>query len=153
MQDIEPGLIAETNSWKVYAEYVLHGDFAHVPDFDWRCLGYRIEAEGVVVTISGDTVYSDGILGLAKDADLLVQCCHMPKSRVNNPVMGYLTTSILPSSGQVGAIAAQAGAKRMVLTHLSESISTDNEQEIFSDIRADYQGDVLLGYDLMTIEV
>ncbi len=153
VQDVEPGLIAETESWKVYTDYVLHGDFGHVPDFDWRCLGYRIEAENKVVTISGDTVYCDGILNLAKDADLLVQCCHLPKSRVTNPVMKYLTTSILPSSGQVGAIAAQAGAKRMVLTHLSESISTDNQEEIFEDIRGDYRGEVLLGHDLMTIEV
>ena len=97
VRDIEPGLIAETESWKVYADYVLHGDFAHVPDFEWRCLGYRIEAEGSVVAISGDTVLCDGIVSLAKDADLLVQCCHLPKSKVTNPVMRYLTTSIVPS--------------------------------------------------------
>jgi ribonuclease BN (tRNA processing enzyme) len=151
--DIEPGLSAETESWKVYADYVLHGDFAHVPDFMWRCLGYRIEAEGAVVAISGDTVLCDGIISLAKDADLLVQCCHLPKSRVTNPVMRYLTTSIVPSSGQVGAIAAQAGAKRMVIIHLSESISTENIAEIFADIRCDYRGEVLFGQDLMTIEV
>jgi ribonuclease Z len=124
-----------------------------VPDFEWRCLGYRIEAEGKVVTISGDTVLCDGIVSLAKDADLLVQCCHLPKSRVTNPVMKYLTTSIVPSSGQVGVIAAQAGAKRMVITHLSESISLENKTEIFSDIHQDYLGEILLGQDLMTIEV
>ena len=73
VQEIEPGLIAETNRWKVYADYVLHGDFSHLPDFEWRCLGYRIEAEGKVITISGDTVLCDGIIGLAKNADLLIQ--------------------------------------------------------------------------------
>jgi len=153
VKDVEPGLIAETDQWKVFADYVLHGDFAHVHDFEWRCLGYRIEAQGKVVTISGDTVLCDGIIGLAKNADVLIQCCHLPKSRVTNPVMKYLTTSILPSSGQVGAIAAQAGVKRMVITHLSESISTENVSEVFRDIQQDYQGELLLGQDLLEIEV
>jgi len=153
VQDIEPGLIAETDQWKVYADYVLHGDFDHLPDFEWRCLGYRIEAEGKVITISGDTVLCDGIIGLANNADLLIQCCHLPKSRVTDPVMRYLTSSILPSSGQVGVIAAQAGVKRMVITHLSESISAENSSEIFADIQKDFQGGVLMGADLLNIEV
>lgn len=183
VKDIEPGLIAtgccvnnrtdslnytgnssdassdkyvrssKTNQWKVYADYVLHGDFAHVPDFEWRCLGYRIEAEGKVLTISGDTVSCDGIIGLAKDADLLIQCCHLPKSQVNNPVMKYLTTSIVPSSGQVGSIAAEAGVKRMVITHLSATISPENYAEIHSDIQQDFQGEILFGQDLMEIKV
>ena len=80
VRDVEPGLIAEIDQWRVFADYVRHGDFEHVPDFDWRCLGYRIEAEGKIVTISGDTVPCEGVIGLAKDADLLVQCCHLPKS-------------------------------------------------------------------------
>lgn len=124
--DVEPGLIAETDSWKIFAEYVVHGDFAHVPDFDWRCLGYRIEAEGKVVTISGDTVKCEGLIKLAQDADLLVQCCHLPKSKTNTPVMKHLIESILPSSGEVGAIGAEAGVKKMVLTHLSATINDGN---------------------------
>ncbi|HFE66890.1 MAG TPA: MBL fold metallo-hydrolase [Chloroflexi bacterium] len=153
VRDVGPGLTAKTGQWQVSADYVLHGDFAHAPDFEWRCLGYRIEAEGKVVTISGDTVPCAGIVNLAKDADLLVQCCHLPQSRVNNPLMQYLTTSILPSSGQVGTIAAEAGVKRMVLTHLSETISQANFPEILDDIRRDYRGEVLLGQDLMSIAV
>lgn len=153
VKDIEPGLIAKTDQWKVYAEYVLHGDFPHAPDFEWRCLGYRIEAEGKVVTISGDTVPCDGIIKLAKDADLLIQCCHLPKSQIINPLMKYLTRSILPSSGQVGLIAAKAEVKRMVITHLSSTISQENYQEILEDIQQDYQGEILFGQDLMNIKV
>lgn len=153
VSDVKPGLIAETDQWKVTAEYVVHGDFAHVPDFTWRCLGYRIEADGKVVTISGDTVPCEGIIRLAKDADLLIQCCHLPKSQVNDPMMKYLTTSIVPSSGQVGAIAAEAKVKRMVITHLSATITSETFPEILGDIRQDYKGEVILGQDLMEIEV
>jgi len=153
VRDVEPGLIAETDQWKVFADFVVHGDFAHVPDFEWRCLGYRVEAQGKVVTINGDTIPCEGIIKLAKDADLLIQCCHLPKSLVDNPVMEYLTTSILPSSGQVGAIAAAARVKRMVITHLSATINSGNHSEILSNIGQDYNGEVLIGQDLMKIEV
>lgn len=153
VRDIGAGLVAEGDGWRVSADIVLHGDFSHVPDFDWPCLGYRLEAEGKVLAISGDTVPCTGIVRLAQDADLLVQCCHMPKRAVDNPVSKYLTQAILPSSGQVGAIAAEAGARRMVITHLSESISAANYAEILEDIRQDYQGEVLIGEDLMKIEL
>ncbi len=153
VRDVGPGLIAESDQWKVSADYVMHGDFVHAPDFEWRCLGYRIEAEGKVVTISGDTVPCAGIIGLARDADLLVQCCHFPQSLESNPVLKYLMTSILPSSGQAGMIAAEAGVKRMVLTHLSATITPTNFSEILDDIRQAYQGEVILGQDLMKVEV
>ena len=151
--EVGPGLVFENDDCRVTAEYVLHGDFSHVPDFDWHCLGYRIEAEGKVVTISGDTVLCDGILSLAENADLLIQCCHMPASKVNSIAMKYLSDTVLPSSAQVGQIAAQAHVKRMVLTHLSATINQDNFAEIQADIRLAYDGDVLLGEDLLVIEL
>lgn len=153
VRDAEPGLVAGNERWRVYGEYVRHGEFQHAPDFKWHCLGYRIEAEGKVLTISGDTVPCDGIIKLAKDADLLIQCCHMKKSQVNNPLMEYLTESILPSSGQVGEIASEAGVKRMLLTHLSATITSADLPEILGDIGETYQGEVILAKDLMVIEV
>jgi len=153
VHEVGRGLVAQGDGWKVFANFVKHGDFKHVPDFDWHCLGYRTEAEGKVVTISGDTVYCPGILDLAKDADLLVQCCHLPKRLANTPVMQHLTESVLPSSGEVGRIAAEAGVKQMVLTHLSASISDDNFAEIKADVRQTFQGKLLLGHDLLKISV
>ena len=148
VRDIEPGLIMETEHWKVYADEVLHGRFADAPDFDWRCLGYRIEAEGKVLTISGDSVPCEGLTRLAQDADMLIQCCHLPRSAVRDKAMQYLTDTILPHSGQVGVIAAGANVQRMVLTHLSPAITPD----ILDDIAQDFSGDVRLGHDLMRIE-
>ncbi|MFQ6030172.1 MAG: MBL fold metallo-hydrolase, partial [Dehalococcoidia bacterium] len=119
------------------------------PDFDWRCLGYRIEAQNKVVTISGDTVPCPGISGLARDADLLVQCCMWPESARTDPALLILTETILPTTTQAGQIAAEAGVKRMVLTHLSASI---NQDEALAEVRQHYQGEVLFGEDLLVIE-
>ena len=151
--EVESGLVAQSDNWKVFTERIVHGDFAHVPDFDWRCLGYRIEAEGRVVTISGDTVKCEGLLKLARGADLLIQACHIPKRLAGTAEMKFLTNSILPSSGEVGSIAAEARVKRMVLTHLSASINGNNAAEIEADVRADFDGDLQLGHDLMEITI
>lgn len=153
VSDIGPGLIARDERWRVYGEYVRHGEFQHAPDFKWYCMGYRIEVEGKVLTISGDTVPCEGIIKLATGADLLIQCCHMKRSQVNNPLIEYLTTSILPSSGQVGEIASKAAVKRMLLTHLSATITSADLPEILGDIEETYQGEVILAEDLMVIEV
>lgn len=149
VHEVGAGVAAEGDGWRVIADYVRHGDFPQAPDFDWRCLGYRIEAQDQVITISGDTVPCPGISGLARDADLLAQCCTFPESALSNPSLRHLTESILPSTSQAGQIAAEAGVKRMVLTHLSASIS---QAGALAEVRQYYPGEVLLGEDLLVIE-
>lgn len=151
--EAESGLVAQSDNWKVFTEQVVHGDFAHVPDFNWRCIGYRIEAEGKVVTISGDTVRCEGLLKLAQGADLLVQACHIPRNQTDSVEMKFLTESILPSSGDVGSIAAEAGVKQMVLTHMSASMNENNFEEIYADVRQDFDGEIILGHDLLELEI
>lgn len=153
VQDIGAGVVTRGNGWQVTADFVTHGIFPHAPDFEWCCLGYRLEAEGKVVTISGDTVPCDGIVRLAQDADLLVQCCYLPQRDINNPLRRYITETILPSSGQVGAIAAAAGVKQMVLTHLSPAINQETAVAVIADVKRDYEGEVIVGEDLMEIEL
>ena len=67
--------------------------------------------------------------------------------------MKYMTTSVLPSSGQVGEIASKADVRRMLLTHLSTTITLADLPEILGDIEETYQGEVMLAEDLMVIEV
>ena len=80
VHEIGSGVAAEGDGWRVIADYVRHWDFPDAPDFDWRCLGYRIESQGEVITISGDTVPCPGVIGLARDPDQQVQCCSGPKA-------------------------------------------------------------------------
>ena len=149
VHEIGSGVAAEGDGWRVISDYVLHGEFPQAPDFDWHCLGYRIEAQDQVVAISGDTVPCPGISKLARNADLLVQCCMWPESALNNPGIRVLTETILPTTAQAGQIAAEAGVKRMVLTHLSASV---NQAEALAEVGQHYQGEVLFGEDLLVIE-
>tara|TARA_B110000263_G_scaffold205681_1_gene186377 strand:- start:5110 stop:5430 length:321 start_codon:yes stop_codon:yes gene_type:complete len=95
---------------------------------------------------------ASGIIGLAREADLLVQCCTVAESELANPFSLYLTESILPSTAQAGQIAAGAGVKRMVLTHLGASIEQNSDAKILEEVRQHYKGEVLLGEDLLVIE-
>ena len=71
------------------------------------------------------------------------------ESALTNPTVQIFTESVLPTTTQAGQIAAEAGVKRLVLTHLSPSV---NETGTLADVRQHHQGEVLLGSDLLVIE-
>ncbi|MCB0030654.1 MAG: hypothetical protein KDE28_22240, partial [Anaerolineales bacterium] len=102
---------------------------------------------------SGDTVPCPGILNLAREADLLVQCCHLPLSALTNPTRQYLTETILPTTAQAGQIAAETQAKHLVLTHLSPLISEAGEATVRAEVARHYQGPVTLAEDLLALEL
>ncbi|MEV4757510.1 MBL fold metallo-hydrolase [Micromonospora sp. NPDC049559] len=74
--------------------------------------GARFSADGTVVAYTGDTGPSDGLVELARDADLLIAEATYPEV-VNPRRAGNLSTA-----AEVGAYAARAGARRVLLTHL-----------------------------------
>ena len=71
------------------------------------------------------------------------------ESALTNPTVQIFTESVLPTTTQAGQIAAEAGVKRLVLTHLSPSV---NETGALADGRQHHQGEVLLVSDLLVIE-
>ena len=146
------GLVCEAGSWKVYAEFVEHGQGLGIPDFDWVTLGYRLEAEGKVLAISGDTIPCAGLARLARGADALVLCCYLADAEVKDAHTERLTRYLFPSSAQAGKIAASAGVKKLILTHFREKPQS-LMREIQEDVRRDFGGEVILGCDLMEIEV
>jgi ribonuclease Z len=153
-RDVGPGVVCETTDWRVIADVVQHGQFDDDPDFNWQCLGYRIEAGDRAVAISGDTVPCPGIIRLARDADLLVQCCHFPDAALAAPVIAKLTEHTLPSAGQAGRIAAEANVKHVVLTHISMQVRGAAMLETLrEDVRREFSGEITTGEDLMVLEV
>ena len=76
-----------------------------------ECHGLRLEAGGRVLTYSADTAVSPVLVELARDADLFLCEASWPSTPTPPPDI-HLT------GREAGAQAAEAGAKRLLLTHL-----------------------------------
>jgi ribonuclease BN (tRNA processing enzyme) len=105
-------------------------------------VAYRIaSADGSAVVYSGDTDFSENLIELAKDADLLICESAMPDSL---QVKGHLTPSM------AGDIATRAGVRKLMLTHFYPDCET---VDITRQCRKTYSGPLLLAQDLMRIQV
>ena len=150
VREVRAGPVAELAGCKVSCEEMTHGHglpFGPLFRSRWICLGYRVEAEGKVVTISGDGVMSDALVRLAHGSDLHVQCCYMAASDLTEPHFKRVARYTLACSDTVGKIAAAAGVKKLVLTHLRH-MAPAKLAEIERDARADFAGEVFLAGDL-----
>ena len=100
----------DTGRWRVSADMVEHGNGLGFPDAflrRWTCYGYRFEAQGKVVAISGDTVDCAGLRRIAQGADVLVQCCYMASAEIKNEHFRRVAQYTLAAGDSVGKIAAR----------------------------------------------
>jgi ribonuclease Z len=132
---------------------VEHGSTAlDLPIEQWSSLGYRIEAEGRSIAISGDAVAGASLGDLAANASALVMCAYLSEDEITTDEDRFLTEQILAGVPQAAAIARDAGAQRLILTHIREK--TDEALKSMRDHAvATFDGDVIVGEDLLTVEV
>lgn len=150
--EVTSGWVQDSGRWKVFAEYVEHGNSLGLSREEWPCLGYRLEAGGKIIAISGDTVACEGLDRLAQDADVLIQCCYLAEDEITTPAAERQARHVIASSGQVGKIATRNKVKKLVLTHIrlkSEAMM----RSLTEDVRKDYGGELIVGEDLMVIDV
>jgi ribonuclease BN (tRNA processing enzyme) len=150
--EVTSGWTRESGGWKVCAEYVEHGNSLGLSPEQWPCLGYRLEAEGKIITVSGDTVACEGLDRLARSADVLIQCCYLAEDEITTPASERQATYVIASSGQVGKIATRNTVKKLVLTHIRPK-SEAMLHSLTEDVRKDYRGELIVGEDLMVIDV
>lgn len=105
-------------------------------------LAYKITTSGgKSVVYSGDTGFSENLITLSENADLLICESALPNGF---NVEGHLTPS------QAGEIASRARVRKLVLTHFyPECDQVDLEKQC----RQTYAGPLILAEDLMTIEL
>ncbi len=77
-------------------------------------LGYRIEAGSVVLAYTGDTGVCDAAIALAREADLFL--CEATYQNSSKPYTFHL------SAAEAGEVASAAGARHVVLTHLTPDL-------------------------------
>jgi len=104
-------------------------------------IAMRFEGDGSSLVYSGDTDRSDDLVALARGADLLLLECSFPDTM---KVPGHLTPT------EAGAIAREAGAKHLVLTHI---YPPTDDVDIVSIVRGLFPGVVTVAEDLMVIPV
>lgn len=103
-------------------------------------LAYRIiDSDGRAVVYSGDTDECDGLVELARNADLLICESAFPDQ---HKIDGHLTPSL------AGKIARRAGVKRLMLTHFYPACDT---VDIENQCRTTYNGPILLARDLLRL--
>ena len=106
-----------------------------------QSLGYRLRSDDGVVALSGDADTCEGLVDLARDADVFVCDAAAPDDA---KIDGHLTPGLAADYAQRG------GAKHLVLTHFyPECDGVDLEAQA----RARFDGEVTVAADLMAFEV
>ena len=103
--------------------------------------GLRVEAGGAALTYSGDTDACEALVELAKDADLLLAEASFEEGR--DATRGVHLTGL-----RAGQTAADAGARRLVLTHLPVWTSP---QTVLTEARSVYAGPVEVAQPGLTV--
>ncbi|MGH7736087.1 MAG: MBL fold metallo-hydrolase, partial [Gemmatimonadales bacterium] len=145
VHEIGPGVAYDSGGVRVIAIPVRHGSWP-------VAFGYRIEAPGRVIVISGDTRPSDSLEAAARGVDVLVHEVY-PSSRVaaedrpgGSDWPAYLR-AFHTSDLELGALAARARPKVLVLTHVVRMGASDSE--IVAGIRrGGFTGAVAIANDL-----
>jgi ribonuclease Z len=179
VRDVQPGVVVETPQFKVTAAETSHFAPANAAKGMYS-LGYRVESEHGAVAISGDTAPCDGMRQLARNVDVLVHECVMPdvgmasggkfNVELTENVAGKTRTGHTRPA-ELGQLAKEVGAKKLVATHLGpftsvpaavemSKIYTGPNQEgpefwtrFSSAIARAYDGPIVLAEDALVIPV
>ncbi len=142
---LQPGLLNIVEMDNRAKDFIDFGGFtvASIPvEHTDESLAYRINtADGESVVYSGDTDFSDNLVTLAKNADLLICESALPDEL---KVPGHLTPSL------AGEIATQANVGKLVLTHFYPEC---DQVDIEKQCRKTWSGPLVLSKDLMKIEL
>lgn len=165
--DVVPGLVHQDGNVKVTAVENTHFHFPQgsPPDGKYRSYSYRFDTPGRVVVFSGDTGPSDALTELAKGADVLVTEVTSPDDVVELFKRNGIWQAKTPAEQEgfvrhmkeehvtpedVGKMAAKAGVKSVVLTHLSPTGDPEDDYQRYADgAKKFFSGPIFVAKDLM----
>jgi ribonuclease BN (tRNA processing enzyme) len=165
--DVAPGVVYQDDKVKVTAIENTHFHFppGSRPDGNYRSYSYRFETPDRVVVFSGDTGPSDALTELAKNADVLVAEAMMASDVIDLFKRDGLWQVRTPEEQEgfvhlmegehitpraVGEMAAKAGVRSIVMTHLGPTIDPEDDyQRYVEGAREFYAGPITIAKDLM----
>jgi ribonuclease BN (tRNA processing enzyme) len=146
------GLVMQNGDVKVTSLRVRHPPIT-------QSYAFRFDARDRSVVISGDTAYAPELAVFARGADVLVhEAMYLPG--VEGLVKRFPDATLLrrhllashTSTEDVGRIAALAGVKTLVLSHLVPGDDPSITDEQWAEgARAQFKGRIIVGKDLMEI--
>ena len=117
-------------------------------------VGYRIEHEDRAIVLAGDTVPCEGLDRLCAGADVYVQTVIrddlvklVPSARLQD-ILDYHS-----SVKQAAQTAARNRVRTLVLTHMVPAVAPGAEDEWTGIAAAEFDGEIVLAADLLSIEV
>ena len=164
----DPFTVFEDERIKVSSVENTHFPLWAKAQMQYRSLSYRFDTAEHSIVFSGDTTYSENLVNLAKDADVLVVEVIEPVilrqwfdevvangGYQDNPeniwthiVETHLTTE------DAGRMANEANVENLVLNHLLPGALMDVDDSLYIEgIRTHYNDRVIVGTDLMEITV
>jgi ribonuclease Z len=145
VHEIKSGVVYEHDGVRVTAIRVQHGS--------WKeAYAYRIDTPDRSIVISGDTRPSEALVRAARGVDVLVHEVYSPlhlapENRPGGKYWPRYMREFHTSDVELGALAARAKPKLLVLTHIIRMGSTD--EELLAGVRAGgFTGPVRVGKDL-----
>ncbi len=118
--------------------------------------GFRVDGDGRSVGISGDTRPCENLIAHCRGVDVLIHECTDVRTLPLNPGGGFpsleVQTARLASyhtlPDQVGTVAARAGARTLVLSHLMNGPAPEALRAI---VARDFDGRIIVGEDLAEV--
>lgn len=141
--EVVPGDTIEGDAWRVTVGEASH--FQPIMD----CFGYRLESDDGILVYSGDSGgVPESMIDLARDCDLLIHMCHFATGM--EPSEEYRRAS--GSHMDIAEVAKRANAKTVVLSHCIPMLDGPGVMEsLVSEMRAVYDGNIVIGRDLMEV--
>ncbi len=145
VREVKAGDVVGGRHWNVRVGHAQHVQ----PQLD--CLAFRIDSEEGSLVYSGDCGgVCEELIELAQGCDVLVHMNHFFSG--TEPSEAYRRACGNHRDNAV--VARRAGVKTLVLTHVLAQIDQPGLRErIVREIAQEFDGDVIWGEDLMTIEV
>lgn len=160
VEEIDVGWRLETPRYRVLTGAVEHHQRVGTPS-----VAYRVECEHGTIAMTGDTGASDGVVELARGADVLVHDCAFTEEIIEARGMWSHSGPVI-----AGRAAQAAGVGTLVLTHLGPYTSPrasvamasmyyggPYDESIWETIvaraQAEFDGEVILGRDALLLDV
>jgi ribonuclease BN (tRNA processing enzyme) len=164
--DVGAGVIFQDANVKVTAVENTHFKFAPgtPPYGKYKSFSYRVDTPGRSFLFTGDTGWSDAVVGLAKGADVLVTEVTSVEDVVDvmkkngawqaktpDEQTGWIRhmheEHVTPE--EVGKMATQAGVKTVIMTHFGPSTRPNDDFQRFADeAKKHFSGEVKVAKDL-----